>query len=204
MKRLVGGGLSLVVALCGGCAAPPVVGDPAPKVSDSAQESAYRAAFDKETVQRQVYALFDTRMFVAATFLSTAFREARVRRIAAFQKIPPGEVQSRIAEERAEREKYDDFIVGVHMNEPRYDDFGRTNSIWRVVLETASGEVKPESVKRLGRADLNLRALYPTMGTFWVAYRFRFPSSVPVRDGQPMTLRISSNVGRAELTYPAR
>lgn len=200
--RCAAWGLSLAVAICSSCAAPPLAGDPAPKVADGAQESAYRAAYEKETVQRQVYALFDTRMFTSSTFLSADFREARVRRIATFQKLPPEEVQSRIQTERAEREKYDDFIVGVHMNDLRYDDFGRRNSIWRVVLETAAGEVKPESVLRLGRVDLNLRALYPTMGAFWVAYRFRFPASV--KDGQPMTLRIASNIGRADLRYEAR
>ncbi|HZH03048.1 MAG TPA: hypothetical protein VEY30_04630, partial [Myxococcaceae bacterium] len=194
--------LRLVLRCCAaawmvaGCVTtPPQTGDPAPRVSNAAQEAAYQEVLAQYTARDEVYALFDTRMFVGATYQSTAFREARVRRTALFQVLPPAEVEPRLAAERAEAEAFHDFVLGVHMNDLRYDDFGRPKSIWRVALVTGDGEITSESIQRIGRSDLNLRALYPYMGTFWVAYRVRFPvkradgSPVISSPGAPVTLR---------------
>jgi hypothetical protein len=75
---------------------------------------------------------------------------------------------------------------------------------------TPSVEVEPLSIERIGRADLNVRTLYPYMGVFWVAYRVRFPKVLST--GAPVIpdtathvhLRLASTLGHAELRVHAR
>ncbi len=78
------------------------------------------------------------------------------------------------------------------------------------MLVTPAGEVEPLSIERIGRANLDMRAMYPYMGVFWVAYRVRFPKVLP--DGTPVIpesathvhLRLASTLGHAELRVHAR
>jgi hypothetical protein len=75
---------------------------------------------------------------------------------------------------------------------------------------TPLGEVEPVSVERIGRANLDMRAMYPYLGVVWVAYRVRFPKAL--QDGTPIvpesathvTLRLASTLGHAELRVHAR
>ncbi len=195
----------LAVASCVS-ARPPSVGEPPPALSDGAAEAAYDATLRRYTDESAVYDGFDTRLFAAATFQSRAFVEARVRRRGAFQAQTEAELQAELARELANLEEAHEVFLGVHLNDPRYDDFDRKGSIWRVVLVGPSGEVKPSSIERVGRANLDLRAIYPYMGSFWVGYRLRFPrrlesGALTVPPGtERVVLRIASALGRAELS----
>jgi hypothetical protein len=61
----------------------------------------------------------------------------------------------------------------------------------------------------MGRANLHMRAIYPYLGGFWVAYQVRFP--VTREDGSPVippgtervTLRLASTLGAADLEVGA-
>jgi hypothetical protein len=149
-------------------------------------------------------------MFAAATYQSLAFREARVQRLALFQHQTPDEVLRRLDDERKDANTYHDFFFGAHVPDPHFDDFDRRNSIWRIALVTDVGEALPANVQRVGRSDLNMRAVYPYMGDFWVAYRFRFPRVAA--DGTPLVvpttskivLRVASTLGTADMTFPTQ
>lgn len=203
-------GVALLAALASGCAnTPPTLGDRPPVLLDEREEAAYHQVLGRYSARHEIYEGFDTRLFAATTFLTAPFREARVRRLAHFQRIPEASLPELLAQERADAEREHEFILGVHANDYRYEDFAQRNSIWRLVLVTPRGEVRPTSVRRVGRATLDLRALYPYLGTFWVAYRVKFPTVLP--DGSPVippgtetvTLRMASTVGSADLVVGA-
>jgi hypothetical protein len=203
--------LALALLALAGCArVPPTIGDPAPTLRDVEAERAYAQVLERYSDRGEIYAIFDTRLFAGATLQTPAFREARVRRQALFQVLPPPKVDALLADERAQAEAANEFFLGVHVNEPRYDDFGRADSIWRVVLVTPSGEVSAQEIQRIGRADLPMRAFYPYVGSFWVGYRVRFPRAFT--DGSPVlpegtervTLRLASALGKVELEVGAR
>lgn len=185
---------------------PPPSGEPPPTLSDGAAEAAYDATWRRYTDAGAIYDGFDTRLFASATFQSPAFVEARVRRRGAFQAQTEAELRAELAKELANLEEAHEVFLGVHLNDPRYEDFDRKGSIWRVVLVGPSGEVKPSSIERVGRANLDLRAIYPYMGSFWVGYRLRFPRRLEggaptIPPGtQRVVLRIASALGRAELS----
>ena len=55
----------------------------------------------------------------------------------------------------------------------------------------------------MGRATLNLRAIYPYLDTFWVAYRVRF-SKIEDCAEDKVVVRVASTLGHAGLQFPAK
>ena len=204
MRKPLGLG-ALLLALAGCVSTPPTLGEPAPTFRDERQEQAYQDLLARYTERAELYSGFDTLLFVAATFQTPAFRDARLRREATFRSLPEEKLQQQLAQEMGEAARSHEFFMGVHITNYRFDDFDRPSSIWNLELVTPEGEVGPVSVERLGRADQNIRAYYPYMGTFWVGYRLRFPTAFP--DGRPVilpstervVLRLASTLGRAEM-----
>lgn len=201
---------ALLGVLAGCTTTPPTIGDPAPQLADRRAEQEYQEIFDQYSDRGEIYDGFDTRMFAAATFQTMRFREARVKRLAEFQFLPKPRVDELLAKERTEETQYNEFFLGVHVNDPRFEDFSYRNSIWRIVMLTPSAEVEPVSIERIGRSNLNLRSTYSYLGVFWVAYRVRFPKLLP--DGSPVIpesasyvhLRMASTLGHTELRMHSR
>jgi hypothetical protein len=209
--RKQGGLAALLLALAGCVSTPPLVGEPAPMLKDERQEKAYQETLARYTDRAELYSGFDTILFAAATLQTPSFREARVRRSALFQALTRERVQASLAQELAEAERAHEFLLGVHVNNYRHDDFDRASSIWNLVLVMpGGGEVRPLQVERLGRADMTLRAFYPYLGAFWVAYRVRFPTTR--EDGSPVippgvervALRMASSLGKVEMRVHTR
>lgn len=205
---------ALVAALVAtGCAAdmrPPRVGERPPTASDPEHERAYQAVLEKYSDREEVYSAFDTRMLTAVTFLSWPFREARAKRQAEFRHETAAELEQALAREKTEAEAAHVFHFGAHVNDYRHDDFDRKDSVWRVVLITSAGELKPTKIERLGRSSLDSRAIYPYLDDFWVSYGITFPlttasgaPTIPPQD-TTVTVRMASSLGKAEFTVPAR
>jgi hypothetical protein len=189
---------------------PPTIGDAAPQLPDRRAEKEYRDTLARYSDRAEIYDGFDTRLFAGTTFETMAFRSARVERLAAFKFLPKPRVEELMEKERGEEAQFHEFHLGVHVNDYRFEDFADRDSIWRVVMLTPSVEVEPLSIERIGRANLDMRAMYPYMGVFWVAYRVRFPRTLA--DGTPVIpasathvhLRLASTLGHAELRVHAR
>jgi hypothetical protein len=201
--------VALLGLLAGCVTTPPSVGEQAPTLEDEQAEEAYQSVLAKYSGRQEIYDGFDTRVFAGATLQTPAFREARVRRRAAFQSLPANKVEQLLAEERTEASQVHEFFLGVHLNDFRYSDFDQKRSIWRLALVTPAGEVTPTRVVRVGRADLDMRAYYPYTGVFWVGWELQFPTTLA--NGQPVippgtqqvTLRMASSLGHADLTMAA-
>jgi hypothetical protein len=201
---------ALVGVLSGCTTSPPTIGDPPPQLTDRRAEQGYQDLLEKYSDRGEIYDGFDTRLFAGATFESMEFREARVKRLAEFQFLPKPRVEELLAKERAESEQFNEFFLGVHVNDSHFEDFSQRHSIWRIVMVTPKVEVEPVSIERIGRANLDMRAMYPYLGTFWVAYRVRFPKVLT--DGTPVIpdsaeyvqFRLASTLGHTELRMHAR
>jgi hypothetical protein len=187
---------------------PPIVGEQPPVLNNSSAESAYQDALARYSDRSEIYDRLDTRLFAAATYQSWPFRQARVQRMALFQVQPPPVVLKKLDLEKTEFDAFHDFFLGVHVNARRFDDFDRPNSIWRVSLVTPTAEASPASIERIGRSDLNMRAIYPYMDEFWEGYRVRFPRKLPdgttlvLPETAKLTLRVASTLGKAEMVFP--
>jgi hypothetical protein len=188
----------------------PRVGDRPPAAADAAQEREYRQILARYSDRSEQYDRLDTRFFCAATFQSVPFREARVRRAAAFRVLPPAEVERQLASERASAATAHQVFLAAHFDDPRSDDLDRPHSQWRLALVTPRGEVTPVKVERVGRSTADLRSLYPYFDEFWVGFEIAFPRKLP--DGSDLipegtdavTFRMASALGNAELKLVTR
>ena len=200
--------LLLLSVPAGGCAgAPPAIGEPGPEAPDPKAEQSYQATLARVTEHREVYSGLDTRLYCAATYQSPEFREARVRRQALFQTWPEGRLDDALARERAEAAQAHELVFGVSIVDRRFDDFDSKNTIWRLSLATDQGEVTPLAIRRVGRANADVRAYYPYLGDFWTMYTVRFPLTVAGRplvgaSTRALLFRMSSTQGQVEMTFP--
>jgi len=198
----------LLLGVAAACATtPPEIGEPGASVADSGQEASYKAALAKVSQHREVYSELDTRFFTAATYQSAEFREARVRRQASFQLWPAEKLDQALAQERAEAAQTYEVVFGLLLVDRRYDDFDTKNSSWRLSLSTEQGEVTPTAIRRIGRGSEALRAYYPYMGDFWVAYAAQFPVTVGGKplagpSSRALTFKMGSTQGQAEMSFP--
>ncbi|HZA51591.1 MAG TPA: hypothetical protein VE549_12680 [Myxococcaceae bacterium] len=186
-------------------ASPPTLGDPPPALENGEAERSYQQLLERYTGRAEVYSGFDTQLFAGATYQAWPFREARVKRLAGFQRMSPEEVEARLKAERADWEKFHVFELGAWTQDYQFDDFDQKDSVWRIALVAESVELLPAEVVRQGRVDQNVRALYPYMGLFWVQYRVAFPRQGPngsalIPEGtKQLMLRLASTLGRADL-----
>jgi hypothetical protein len=191
---------AVAVALLLGCASariPRVGGDPAPIDADPAMESAYQQTLERYTRSQGIFDFFDTRLFVHATWESAPFVEARVKRYARFRALPAEEERAALEAERQRLKDVVEFHLAVHANDPKMDDFDRQDSMWRLALVVDGRETTPELIERIGRTNTEQRSYYSYMEPFWVGYRVRFAKA----GSGPMTLKIASSVGKAELSF---
>ena len=201
--------LLLAVGASGCAAVPPSVGEPGARVPDPSAEASYQAALSRVTEHREVYTGIDTQLFTAATYQSVDFREARTRRQAMFQTWPEAKLNAAVAQERAEAAQVHELVFGVSVVDRRFDDFDSKNSIWKLYLASDQGEVTPLAIRRVGRANQDLRAYYPYLGDFWTMYTVRFPLTTAT--GAPLVgpttrallFRMSSTLGQVEMAFPA-
>jgi hypothetical protein len=198
----------LLSAAAVGCAGvPPVIGEPGAELADPKAEASYQATLGKFTEHREVYSGLDTRLYCAATYQSPEFREARVRRQARFQTWPEAKLDETLAREQAEAAQAHEVVFGVSVVDRKFDDFDSRNTIWRLSLATDQGEVTPLAIKRVGRANQDLRAYYPYLGDFWTLYTVRFPLTVAGRPlvgpaTRALMFRMSSTQAQVEMTFP--
>ncbi len=197
MKRLA---LILLAATACTSARIPRIGEAGPTVKDPAAEKAYQELFERYSDREAVYDGLDTRVFFAGTSQAPAFVEARAKREAEFKALPQSEADALLKTEMESAATGTEFVVGVHANESKWDDFDKSTSIWRFTLNAGGTDYAPVEVRRIGRSTLNLRGLYPYLDTFWVAYRVRFPKAVASGTVQ---LRVASALGKATMEFPA-
>lgn len=192
----------LVLAACASARVPRVPGEPPPAVRDAKQEQVYQALLDEQTKSAAVYDNLDSKVFLLGVWQSPRFVEARVRREAMFKDMPEAVFAQRLSEERARLGDATEIFFGVHANDYKYEDFSRPNTMWRMVLLVDGQELLPTEIERLGRATTEQRSYYSWLESFWIAYRIRFPH-VELRPGQKFTFRLSSALGRADLSFKA-
>lgn len=189
---------AVVLAGCAGARLPRVPGDPPPADADPAREAAYQQVLERHTRHAAIYDGFDSRAFVYATLQAPAFVEARLERRAAFQSATAAELATARAAEETRLADATELVFAVHVNDSRFDDFDRPNSLWRLSLKAGAAELAPLSIERLGRTTVELRSIYTYLESFWVVYRLRFPRVDPQG---PLALEVASAVGKAELTF---
>jgi hypothetical protein len=169
----------------------------------SPEAGAWAAARTRYLARAKLYDGFTTRAFASAVYQSAEVRVARIARVASWKGLPVEERARMVAEEKAQLEQWDEFLLAFFTVERPDNDLDTGHSIWRVSLEPVGelGEAVPAKIEQL-QPDVTLRTLYPDIGDFDTVYRVRFPrwKGEPL-SGRPFTLKLASARGKLDLEF---
>jgi hypothetical protein len=181
-------------ALLAGCGMLPHA--PNPEV----QKGAWPEARDRATRFTDLYDGFEHRATLWTVRLNPEVREERARRLAAWLSWTAAELEEKLAAERAEGGRWDDFVIFLYTASPKWNDLDAPQSIWRLEFDLGGGEVVAARVEALERTA-TFEALFPMGGAFDTAYRLRFPRTDDGPAPLPGVLRLASALGEMLLAY---
>ena len=139
----------------------------------------YGKALKKWTRTVTLYSGLETRAFVRVVFLTPEFVEAQAREIARLRAELPDQAAETLARLR-EEDRPPTFFVVAFMPDKSANDWNTSNSVWRIALNLGLGERPPDRVVRYEAPyNAELRALYPYLDDYSVAYMLRFPELSP-------------------------
>jgi hypothetical protein len=164
------------------------------------QAGAWPAARDLETRHVVLYDAFEHRARLWSIRLTPAVREERARRLALWLSWTPAELEQKLAAERDEGAKWDEFVVFLHTAKPAWNDLDAPQSIWRQEFDTGGGEVVAAKTETIGR-DATFDTLFPMGGAFDTAYRIRFPRDAGSAAPPAGKLRLASALGELVMDY---
>jgi hypothetical protein len=189
-----------VLFSCATARVPHVPGDLPPTAANKEEEATYQAVLEHFTRSQGMYDNLDSRMFIRATAHTPTFAQARIRREAAFRALPNADLEKLLGEEEKRQTQSAEFFFAVHANDPKHDDFNRSNSIWRIALVLNGVERVPTKIERIGRVTTDMRSVYSYMESFWVGYRITF-DGISLPNDKPFELKVASSVGQAKLEF---
>jgi hypothetical protein len=160
-------------------------------------------ARDAATRAKQLYDGVVHRANAVAVHLTLRVREARATRLGDWLAWSAAELDRRLAEERAEAAKGEEFVVAFYTAEETANDLDAPGSVWRVAVVVDGINVLPSDIEAVP-LEPTVHALYPLVGPFDTVYRVRFP---PTPDGplagRAFVLRITSALGAMDLDFGA-
>lgn len=165
----------------------------------SAPWAAARAHF---TRTGKLYDRFETHAIGTATYQAPEVRARRVAQVSAWKAMSAAERAALEAQEAADAERWDEFLVAFFTTETRDNDLDTKGSVWRVaVVVEGEPDVLPAEIRTV-RVDSLLKSLYPHIQEFDLVYRVRFPRQAgPPLAGRRFTLRIAGSEGRMDFVF---
>lgn len=197
--------LSLVPAIaaggCGGAATAITFADAWP-----AQPGDYADVARAWTRRTVLHGEYQEIIDVAATVKSPAWRAAHAARDARARGLSGAAYDQRLAQARAEAAGPYEIELLVTTWDRRENDLDRgERSAWRVaLLDERGAEIEPLEVVRDKRPPFVVRAEFPDLGDFAVAYVARFARTPPLLgpDVRRIRLRLSGPRGAVQLAWP--
>ncbi len=142
-------------------------------------EGEYGQALKKWTRKVALYAGLETRAFVRIVYLSPAMVEAQAKELSRMRAELPDQAAATLEKLRQEFSQPSFFAV-VYIPDKTANDWNEPNSVWRIALNMGMGEKPPDRITRYEMPfNAEMRALYPYLDDYSVAYLIRFPDPAP-------------------------
>jgi len=138
-------------------------------------EGDYGKLLRKWTVEKALYSGLETRGFCRVVYLSDEFVDAQARKISEMRAELPD--QAARTRQRLHAAASTPTLFAVFYTPDKLsNDWNERNSVWRIALNLGMGQVEPERIERIERPfNAELRALYPYLDDYSVAYVMHFP-----------------------------
>lgn len=138
----------------------------------------YGLALKKWTRQVALYSGLETRAFVRVVYLAPEFVDAQAKQLSLMKAELPDKTAETLAQLR-QQYRQPSFFAVVYIPDRTANDWNEKDSVWRLALNLGLGERAPEKVERFEVPfNAELRALYPYLDEYSVAYLLRFPEPV--------------------------
>jgi len=138
-------------------------------------EGEYGKVLAKWTREVALYSGLETRGFCRVVYLSNEFIEAQAKKISDMRAELPDEAQRTRERLRAQAATPTVFSV-FYTPDKLSNDWNEKSSVWRIAMNLGLGQVEPQRVERIERPfNAELRALYPYLDDYSVAYMIHFP-----------------------------
>jgi hypothetical protein len=182
VKGLMVKSLSICLALTAGCRALPF--------PDPHLDGPYGRTLAKWTRKAALYSGLETRAFVRIVYLSPEVVAAQAREISQMRAELPDQAAATLERLRGEN-AHPTFFAIVYVPDRTANDWNEPNSSWRLAINTGFGERAPEKVERLERPfTAELRALYPYLDEYSVAYVLHFPDGHGPDGSEPTDVQL--------------
>jgi len=147
---------------------------------DPELEGDYGKSLKKWTRRVALYSGLETRAFVRVVYLSPEFVEDQAKEISRMRAELPDKAAETLSRMRDQYRQPTLFAV-VYIPDKTANDWNDSNSVWRLALNVGMGERAPERIERFEVPfNAELRALYPYLDDYSVAYVLRFPDPFAV------------------------
>lgn len=146
---------------------------------DPHYEGRYGQVLKKWTRTAAVYSGLETRAFVRVVYLSDEFVSGQAAELADLRAEKPDQA-TETAEKMRDQYRAPTIFAVVYVPDKTANDWNERDSVWRIALNLGIGEHAPDKVERFDRPfNAELKALYPYLDEYSVAYRIRFPEPSP-------------------------
>lgn len=167
----------------------------------------YLAALNRWTRSQIVYAQFETRVHIGATYRSPEFNRQYLKEYARIYKLSEAEQKKRADIVFADNAEMSEFLFYAYTPEKNSNDFDRRGTIWKIFLVTANGtRVDPMEVRRIDPITPVTTDFFPYINPYYgVSYLVRFPAlGTAGAIDETMTLNFTSVIGNVALEFKTR
>jgi hypothetical protein len=201
MKNLLAIILFLSLLCCSGCA---YLGDYLEIAEGNTISDEYLSALGSSTQHKTVYAEFETRARIVATYKSATFINAFRDEYARIYHLTQGD-------ERAEKnmlgrvEKgFEEFLFYASLPDEDANDFAREDSIWDTFLLSETNErIYPDEIREVTAITPIITKFFPYVNPYYGKFysvKFTCPEK-GIGESRRLTLVFASVLGRVELTW---
>jgi hypothetical protein len=167
-------------------------------------ETEYGQTLKRWTRTVTVYHGLETRAFVRVIALSPEMVTAEAAELSHMRAEPPDLAAETLARLREEYRQPTFFAI-VYTSDRNANDWNEPGSVWRVALNLGLGERAPDRILRYEAPySPEMKALYPYIDDYSVAYRLRFPEPSPSSQETNATTAQQPAARAAEAFTPAQ
>jgi hypothetical protein len=167
----------------------------------------YLGVLNRWTRSQIVYAEFETRVHIGATYRSPEFNRTYFKEYARIYQLSEGERKKRDEVLSAANSDVTEFIFYAYIPEKSSNDFDRRGSIWKIFLVTGDGaRFDPVEVRRIDPVTPVTTDFFPYINPYYgIPYLVRFsPLGTAGTIHDTMTLNFASVIGNVALEFKTR
>jgi len=177
--------------------------------ADPYHTETYEDVCDEWTREARIHRGLELDLIVSATFKSQEFRRAYTDEYAKAYKLTPERRERFMQDQLKAAAQGHEFLIASFVPEEEWDDFDRTNSMWKLYLLNDQNErVVPIEVRRVRKQDAVTPHFFPYITPWKSVFTVRFPYRIPAtnqpiieEDTRSIKVVITSVLGTAEMGW---